>query len=171
LDAIAEYDTAIRERTDPLVGRAYATVTAFEAGVGSNRGVVPERARITLDRRILPSESIADIDTEVDELLQDTEAEHDIVTDWTRETTYESAEIPIDSPLAETFRTHAHPDSFGVQVATDVRNFVNDADIEAITWGPGSIEQAHTRDEFVDLEAVTTGLEVLQTATRDLLQS
>jgi len=175
LDAIAEYDAELRERTDDLVGRAYATVTAFEAGVGSNRGILPGTARFTLDRRVLPGESIADVDREVEDLLAAVEREHGVEVDWERDTTYESAAIPVDSPLAEVFRERSaefagvDPEPYGVRAATDVRNLVNDAGMEAVTWGPGSLARAHTRDEFVELDEVVTGLEALEAATRDLL--
>jgi len=175
LDAVAEYDAELRERTDDLVGPAYATVTAFEAGAGSNRGILPGAARITLDRRVLPAESIPAVDREVADLLAAVERERGVETAWERDTTYESAAVPVDSPLAETFRAHSaeragvDPEPFGIRAATDVRNFVNDAGMEAITWGPGSLARAHTRDEFVDLDEAATGLETLEAAVRDLL--
>ena len=173
LAALEAYDEEIRGRSDPLVGRAYATVTKFEAGTKEN--VVPERATITVDRRFLPGESAAGIDEEIEALLADVEAEHGVETDWKRTRTYESASIPAESELAETFREHSaavagvDDDPWGVQASTDVRNFVNDADVEAITWGPGDIAQAHTYDEYVDLDAARQGADILERAARDLL--
>jgi len=173
LDALAEYDEEIRERTDDLVGQAYATVTEFEAGTKEN--VVPERATITIDRRFLPAESAAGIDDEIDRLLADVEAAEGIETDWRRTRTYESAAVPVDSDLAETFREHsaavadAPTDPWGVSASTDVRNFVNDAGMEAITWGPGEIGEAHTFDESVGLDWVADAVEVLERAGTDLL--
>lgn len=175
LDALNDYDARVRERTDELVGHAYSTVTMFEAGTKEN--VVPERATITIDRRFLPAESVAEIDDEIDSLLADVEAEHGIQTSWERTRTYESAAIDLDSPLAAVFRQHSDriadvpTDAWGVNASTDVRNFINDAGMEAITWGPGDIAQAHTYDEHVDLEAASTGLAVLLEAGRDILAS
>jgi succinyl-diaminopimelate desuccinylase len=172
LDALADYDARVRERTDELVGQAYATVTQFEAGTKEN--VVPEEAVITVDRRFLPSESATDLDAEIEELLSDVAADHDVEVSWERTRTYESAAIPTDSHLAEVLREQsaAHADvstgPFGVKASTDVRNFVNDADIEAVTWGPGDLSQAHTYDEHVDLAAVETGLAALKDAVREL---
>jgi succinyl-diaminopimelate desuccinylase len=173
LDALADYDERVRERQDELVGTAYATTTKIQAGTKEN--VVPESARITVDRRFLPEESIEDIDGEIDELLSSVEENHDTETSWKRTRTYESAAIPEDSHLAEVFRAHseriAGVDSspWGIEASTDVRNFVNDFGIEAITWGPGDIEQAHTFDEHLDLEEAYVGYEVLVQAAEDLL--
>ncbi|WP_137284672.1 M20 family metallopeptidase [Halorussus salinisoli] len=175
LDALESYDERVRSREDDLVGRAYATVTQFDAGTKEN--VVPERATITVDRRFLPSETAVEIDDEIAALLEDVEQEHDIETDWERTRTYESASIAVDSPLAQTFRDHSadvadvSTEPWGIKASTDVRNFVNDADIEAITWGPGDISQAHTYDEHVDLDAARSGAEILERAARELLSA
>lgn len=174
LDALAEYDTEIRDREDDLVGRAYATVTKFEAGTKEN--VLPESATITVDRRFLPSESADQLDGEIDALLDTVETEHGVETSWERTRTYESAEIPRESPLAKVFResSAAHADvstePWGIQASTDVRNFVNDASIEAITWGPGDLAQAHTYDEHVNLAEAATGLDALEGALRALFE-
>jgi succinyl-diaminopimelate desuccinylase len=60
---------------------------------------------------------------------------------------------------------------WGVKASTDVRNLVNDAGMEAVTWGPGDLAQAHTYDEHVDLAEATTGLTVLKASLRELWQS
>ncbi|MFB6170514.1 MAG: M20 family metallopeptidase, partial [Haloarculaceae archaeon] len=173
VDALESYDERIRAREDDLVGRAYATVTMFEAGTKEN--VLPEEAVITVDRRFLPEEDIEEIDAEIDGVLTGVEAAHGVEATWERTRTYEAAEIPADSDLAEVFRDHAQDvagvtrQPFGTTGSTDVRNFVNDAGMEAITWGPGDTSQAHTYDEHVDLEAVADGREILERAAREIL--
>jgi len=175
LDALEAYDRRVRERADDLVGQAYATVTEFAAGIGGNEGVLPSSARIVLDRRILPGETIPEVDEEVDAVLADVERDHGIDVSVERTTSYESAEIPADSDLAAVFRdlsadlAGASTGSWGIEASTDVRNFVNDAGIEAVTWGPGDIERAHTVDEYVEVPDAETGLEILERATRRLL--
>lgn len=173
LDALETYDAEIRTRDDELLGSAYATVTMFQAGTKEN--VVPERAVISVDRRFLPSESAATIDEEIDELVSSVAAEHGIDVSWDRTRTYESAAIDDESDLADVFRDHSASvagvpsEPWGIEASTDVRNFVNDAGIEAITWGPGDISQAHTYNEHVDLAAAEDGLEALLGASRDVL--
>ncbi|GAA0254648.1 M20 family metallopeptidase [Haladaptatus pallidirubidus] len=173
LDALDEYDTDVRERSDSLVGQAYSTVTMFEAGTKEN--VVPEEAKITIDRRFLPDESIQQIDSEIDALVGNVEDEHGISISWNRTRTYESAAIAEDSVLADVFQKHSarvadvSPEPWGVSASTDVRNFINDADIEAITWGPGDLAQAHTYDEHVELSSAADGLTALLGATEEIL--
>ena len=174
LDAVDAYDAELRERTDPLVGRAYATLTRYEAGTDSNMAVLPEAATLLLDRRVLPGESLADVDAEVDSLVDGLAADG---VDATRRRVqeYAAASVPTDARLASVLRSHVGavrgetPDPWGIEAATDVRNMVNDAGMEAVTWGPGRLEQAHTVDEHVDLAAAAAGLRVLVRATCDLL--
>ncbi len=172
LDALKAYDEELRSREDELLGSAYATVTMVRAGTKEN--VVPENAMITVDRRFLPDESVAQIDAEIDELV-DSAVEADTDTMWERTRTYESAAIPEDNPLANLFRERSAEiadisrEPWGIKASTDVRNMVNDAGMEAITWGPGDIAQAHTYDEHMDLSAATDGLRILQEASREIL--
>jgi succinyl-diaminopimelate desuccinylase len=173
LAALQDYDSRVREREHGLLGQAYATVTGFEAGTKEN--VVPERATMVVDRRFLPDESAEAVDDEIAALLAEVEDDHGVTTDWERTRTYESAEVSADSRLAETLRAHSTeaagvPDEpWGVTASTDVRNFVNDAGIEAVTWGPGPLDQAHTIDEHTDLDEAATALTVLKRTARDLL--
>jgi succinyl-diaminopimelate desuccinylase len=175
LGALADYDAGLRERTDPLCGRAYGTVTQVVAGADSNKAVLPDRAFVTLDRRILPDEHIEEVDAEVDELVADLERNHGVPATWERHETYASAEIPVDHELARVLREHtaalsdALTEPWGIRASTDVREFVNRFGVPAITWGPGSLDQAHSVDEYVDLAEVETGLAVLERAARDLL--
>jgi succinyl-diaminopimelate desuccinylase len=46
LNALADYDRTVRERTDDLVGCGYATVTQFVSGADSNKGVLPGRSLV-----------------------------------------------------------------------------------------------------------------------------
>lgn len=174
LDAIDEYDARLRERSHPLLGCAYASVTEFTAGVDDNMAVLPDSASLLLDRRVLPGESLADLEAELDELLAGVEADHGVAVERSLVQHYESASIPPDGPLPTTFRRlsarHANvPDEpWGFPAATDAREFVAD-DVPAIIWGPGDLAQAHTVDEHVAVDEVELGLSILKEGLRELL--
>jgi succinyl-diaminopimelate desuccinylase len=172
MDRIDEYDARLRERTDPLVGKAYANVTAFEAGTGSNMAVVPARAEFLLDRRILPEESIEEVDREVDELLAAAEREDGVVTDRETVQHYASAGIEPDHPLAALVRGHtgelAPSEPWGMAAATDAREFVADG-IPAVVWGPGSLSEAHTVDESIAVADAERALPLLEGIVEEVL--
>jgi acetylornithine deacetylase len=46
--------------------------------------------------------------------------------------------------------------------------FLNEAGIPAVCYGPGSIEQAHTDDEWIDVGEIRTCADVLETFARGL---
>jgi succinyl-diaminopimelate desuccinylase len=177
VEAIEAYDHRVREHADELVGRAYANITRFESGVGGNLGVLPGTASFVLDRRVLPGESIIDVETEISDLLDTVKEQHSVETTYEEIQRYEPAAVPTDCGIAEIFReqTRQFRDSvdapWGIEAATDMRHFVNDAGMEAITWGPGRLSQAHTNDEYIELTAAHDGLSILLNATRTLLGS
>ncbi|WP_135806706.1 M20 family metallopeptidase [Halorussus marinus] len=174
LVAIDEYDARLRERVDDLVGRAYATVTELSAGTDSNMAVLPERAELLLDRRILPDERFEDVEAELDDLFAGVEREAGVETDRELVMHYASAGIADDSPLAERLRrlsadrADAPTEPWGMAAATDAREFV-ERGIDAVIWGPGDLSKAHAVDECIDLADAATGLEILKTATREVL--
>ena len=172
LDRIDEHDARLRQRSDPLVGKAYANVTAFEAGTGSNMAVVPARAEFLLDRRILPAESIADVDREVDDLLAAAEREDGVATDRETVQHYASAGIAADHSLAELVRDRtgdlAPDDPWGMAAATDAREFVADG-TPAVVWGPGSLSEAHTVDESIPVGDAERALPILSEIVEDVL--
>lgn len=53
------------------------------------------------------------------------------------------------------------PSVTGFSAGTDMRLFVHEAQIPTVIYGPGSIIQAHTSDEWVPLDEVTTCAQVL----------
>jgi succinyl-diaminopimelate desuccinylase len=164
-DRVDAYDADLREREDDLVGRGYASVTSVEAGTEGNMGVIPDACEFLLDRRVLPEESIEDVDAEVDALLAAAAREDGVEADRETVQYYESASVPTDHPLAELVRAEtgdrAPSDPWGMTAATDAREFVA-AGIPAVVWGPGSLSQAHTVDEHVALEEATEALAVLE---------
>jgi succinyl-diaminopimelate desuccinylase len=176
LAAIDDYDAGLREREDPLVGRAFATVTEFEAGTDSNLAVTPGRAEFLLDRRILPDEEFETAEREVEDVLASVERDAGVETDLTLVEHYASAGIPDDNRLATCLRDHsvemadASAAPWGLEAATDAREFVA-AGVPAVIWGPGDLAQAHAVDESIDLEDAALGREILTETARGLLST
>jgi succinyl-diaminopimelate desuccinylase len=173
LAAIADYDDRLREREDPLVGRAYATVTEFAAGTDSNMAVLPDRAEFLLDRRIRPDEDDETVEGEIEDLLAGVEREAGVESDLTLVQHYASAEIPADHRLATCLRDRSAEladvpaEPWGLEAATDAREFIT-AGTPAVIWGAGDLAQAHAADESIDLDDAALGLEILKKGAREL---
>jgi succinyl-diaminopimelate desuccinylase len=165
------YQDRIGERTHDLVGTSLCTPTMVDAGTKEN--VIPDYASLTLDRRFLPGERIEAIDEEIDRMVEPLR-EAGFEVSVTRTRTYEAAEISVDSEIATVVRTHSEAVAdvstapHGKDASTDQRNFVNDAGIPAIIWGPGVSPQSHTVDEWAPIDPVVDGAEVLCRTIGDL---
>ena len=58
---------------------------------------------------------------------------------------------------------------YGTLFSTDVRNFIHDANVEAITFGPGEPNQPHTFNESIKIDEVVKCIKVLLLTANDLL--
>jgi acetylornithine deacetylase/succinyl-diaminopimelate desuccinylase family protein len=146
----------------PLVGRP--TVNAAIVAGGDAPNVVPDRCEVDIDRRTVPGE----VDPEAvlapfARLAADLRREHPEVElafrirEWT-----EAAEADADSAIAVTCReavraeTGVVPSDVGFTGITDARFYLNQARMPAVILGPGSLEVAHTANEWVAIDDLVT---------------
>jgi len=174
ISAIQEYHEEIGERTHPLCGKDVCSVTMIRAGTKEN--VIPESCWLAIDRRIIPGETAEQVDGEIEAIVRRlSEEDPDFKCGWERVMLYESAEIPIDHEIAEVVRknteeiTGAYHAPAGTTGSTDQRNFINDAGIPAITWGPGW-GKSHEFDEYVEVSQVVDCAKILVLTIFDLLK-
>jgi acetylornithine deacetylase len=80
---------------------------------------------------------------------------------------FESGQTPQDAPIVGA-ASACHekilgrtPQIAGVTYGSDLRLFTNHAKIPAVLYGPGSVANAHTVDEYVDLEEAIAATKVL----------
>jgi len=155
----------LRERTHPLVGGATLCVTGIAGGVAPN--TIPERCRITIDRRTIPGEDSDQVWLELKAELERFAAnEGDLrlvvhppfVLDYAMDTSPDSDIVRLVAATASArigpIRTH------GVPYGTDASKLTR-AGIPTVVFGPGSIDQAHTKDEWVELKQVTLAAEII----------
>lgn len=168
LDAAAGLD-------DPLLqqcGRPTVSVTTISGGVGAN--TVPDAAVIDIDRRISPGESPESAFQQLqDELhrrvdLGACRLTHD--PPWMQSTPLADAPSRrwADRLLTVIRTAGVASELVGVPYGTNAATLAA-AGIPAAVFGPGSIEQAHTIDEFVEISQLDAATAVLtQIARGDL---
>lgn len=144
----------------PLCGRPTISVGTIEGGVGVN--VVPDHCVVQIDRRLLPGESPEVAIRHLSEYLnQETglALEHDPPF---------MQGLPLseqeNGPLAERLWAVAAEVAgqcrqIAVAYATDAAFFAA-AGIPTVVFGPGSIRQAHTVDEWIALEQLKLATEI-----------
>ncbi len=164
IDTLAEYSKRIQTISHPLVGPPTLNVGLIEGGTQVN--VVPEFCWIEIDRRLVPGEqgpaTLVDINREL-EGLRATDHDFEVVVgpavlqDWPLETPSNS---PIVLQTSQALKDAGlDPKPVGVPFGSDASK-LSMAGVPSIVMGPGSIAQAHTEDEFVDLDQVEMAFEV-----------
>jgi acetylornithine deacetylase len=137
---------------DPLCGPSTACVTTIHGGVGAN--TVPERATIDVDRRLLPDESPEEAYEELTALVAERAAmgRCRLIAEppWMRSRGLASG---ANSAFAERVLVAARAAAgagrlVGVPYGTNAATIAA-AGIPAVVFGPGSINQAHTGDEWI----------------------
>jgi acetylornithine deacetylase len=145
---------------DPWCGPATATVTTFHGGLGPN--TIPDRAVIDVDRRLAPHEDPAEAYRElVERIAAEADAhgcrfEH--AAAW-----MQSRGMAAEGNLAWAERVAAVAGGMGLGGAicgapygTNAASIAA-AGIPVVVCGPGSIEQAHTADEWIAEEQLAAG--------------
>ena len=167
--AIERYQTEVLDHADvdPLCGGPTVCVSTIQGGTGVN--TVPDHAVIDIDRRLAPAESPADayrqlvdwIEVNANNLPTGTRIEHDPPSS-------ESAGLSggDDRRWAQQIAkltTATQPSTpsrlIGVPFGTDAWALAS-IGISTVVFGPGSIDQAHTADEWIDIAELERATEV-----------
>lgn len=150
---------------------------SFHAGTisgGTAESVYPDRCELLLERRTMPGESPQTVVDEFQVVLNSLEQKDPTLT--------ASLEMTLERPGTEVALDHrlvrglldageacgVEPVVEGMTAWVDAA-FLNAAGVPAVCYGPGSIEQAHTDDEWVDVREIGTCTEVLERFARDLV--
>ena len=145
-------------RLHPLLGVPTFNVGLIEGGIQLN--TVPDSCTIQVDRRLLSGETHEAVYSEFQEVLADLEREDPEFLAVMEPPLLES--LPLETPGGDSIVTvareacsHVLGDArlVGVPYGTDASR-LSRAGIPSIVLGPGSIDQAHTAAEYVEIEQV-----------------
>jgi acetylornithine deacetylase len=148
-------------RAHPLAGPALLTPAVIHGGVAPN--VVPDRCRLSVDRRLAPGENPHAALAEIDELLDELREHGDRITREPPWLLLEAVETSADHPVVRLAEESVEAvlgrpaTAGGVPYGTDASNLSGVGGVPCVVLGPGSIDQAHTDDEWVPLEEVRQG--------------
>ena len=157
----------------PLLGHG-----SFHAGTidgGSAPSVYPDACRLVLERRTLPGENPAGIIEEFQAVLDGLAAYvPDLKAKLTQGLARPATEVLNDSPLVEGLLAACvgagvDPRVTGMTAWVDAA-FLNEAGTPAVCFGPGSIAQAHSADEWIDPSEIVTCAAVLERFSHNFLQ-
>ncbi|MEM8947506.1 MAG: M20/M25/M40 family metallo-hydrolase [Planctomycetota bacterium] len=167
---VEQFDVEVLRQREPhpLCGLPSACVSTIHGGTGAN--TVPDHAVMDIDCRLLPHERPAEArQTLIDYLARATEGvaatiQHDDPAnqcvglrddnnhDWARQIA-----AVVDSVTDGS--SDRSSQLIGVPFGTDAW-VLSEIGIPTVVFGPGSIDQAHTDDEWIDIEQLELAAEV-----------
>ncbi|MGH2640579.1 MAG: succinyl-diaminopimelate desuccinylase [Actinomycetota bacterium] len=135
-----------------LTYREVASVTSIEGGLATN--VVPPRAVAHVNFRYAPTRTPEDAERYLGELLADPSAT------LTIDGNAPPGRVPVKNPLVDRLRAAGDLAVGPKQAWTPVAEF-GLIDVDAVNFGPGDPQYAHTDDERVEVAALVRSHDVL----------
>jgi acetylornithine deacetylase len=141
-------------RPDPVLGPGTCSVGVIAGGKAPN--VVPDAAWLLMDRRLLPGETAGQVEREIEDALRRHRVDDVRVAQCILGKP--ALGTPADAPAVLACQAALGAEGLAVEPAsvafgTDAALFAADG-IPGVVMGPGSIAQAHTAREFVELSQV-----------------
>ncbi|MSO94158.1 MAG: M20 family peptidase [Rhodospirillales bacterium] len=164
ITAIEEMTEKFKSRVHPLVGQPTLTMSVIKGGVEMT--IVPDHCMIQIDRRLSPGETPKQGLAEVEDVLEMLRKKYpkmnvrSVLPAREDPPLNDSSKERIAEVAAKACAEVANTGKFtGVPYGTDCSQ-LNLAGIPCVVLGPGSINQAHTVDEFVELAQVEKAVDI-----------
>lgn len=138
-----------------VLGHAKLTVTLISGGTGLN--VVPDSCQVSADRRTLPGENAAGIE---EHLLQLADRECPLPVSLEKATPSNAFIQSPDSPWVQSLAAFTATAPITLPYGTNASRYAGLAR-ETVVLGPGSIDQAHGKEEWVAVSQLETMRDIL----------
>lgn len=152
--ALDDLGRTLADRPDSVLGAGTLSVGLVGGGMAPN--IVPDAAWLVCDRRLLPGEDADSVRRQIEEALHARQVDHVGVAQC--DVKKEALATERDHPVVR--RCLAHLADEGLPADTATVAFGTDAGPLAragwpsVVFGPGSIAQAHTAREYVEVDQV-----------------
>lgn len=160
---------ALSKRTDAQLG--HPTVSVGMVNGGTQVNIVPSRCTAIIDRRLLPEENVASATHELQVLIDEVMvAFPDASAMLSAVDHYPPLKTSRDAGVARLALDAAHMSlpraSFVTAPWGSNAGVFDAAGVPAVLFGPGSIRQAHTRDEFIEISELRAAVDVYEQIIR-----
>ena len=169
--AIQEYEREVlNQQTDvgPL-GKATVSVGTIHGGVSVN--TVPDYCTIEIDRRVLPGESQDKVRQEIIDFIaarvdDADKVQHDPPYMSSPGLPLGDANLELAQRIADVAKNHGvTSESLQVAYGTDSPAFYA-IGVPSVVFGPGSLLQAHTKDEWIEVSQLYQATDILEAVCR-----
>ncbi len=157
-----EAATAEAARTYAPSGLGTPTVSLGTIHGGTGTNIVPDACAIQVDRRFLPGETCAAILEDIRARLADVPGGVEITLLKEGRAFHTDPEASLPQRLGQALT------AAGLEASGEGAAWCSDAGVladacrETVVWGPGSITQAHTANEYIESGQLAIAIEVLR---------
>jgi succinyl-diaminopimelate desuccinylase len=165
LVALRGLQNKLNETTHPLLGPTTVECTMMTGGFKSN--IIPDQARLTLNFRLIPQHKDPEVSRKWFEDMITSLSNKDpaFKAELASHRASEPLDVPLDSRIVATLREILGTRIVGAPYYTEAVNYTR-VGIPTVICGPGSIDQAHTPDEYVSLEQLELGVSTFKEAVK-----
>ncbi len=161
---VQDLNRGLALKSHPMLGPPMVSANLVRGGIKDN--VIPDYCELHIDRRLLPGEGTDQIDRELREWVQRMAADDPSfqatveISGVDKEPTMIPPEEPIVKAILESkYEVTGRDDPPGGFIAaTDMTFLVNRGRIPTVIFGPGSLDQTHAVDEFVEIDQLDTAV-------------
>lgn len=174
IDALEELSTRVAQRKDAVLGSSSLTVTQIKGGLAPN--IVPDHCEIEIERRVLPRETKESVHKEIEKCVKETATEHMFDYELENYLYLPASAIPQNDPFVNRLNTVIEKVTTEKAEVTAFHAFCEapffsvEKGIPTIIFGPGGLRQAHTKDEYVEVNEVITASQVFIELCRQMLR-
>lgn len=159
-----KYAASLKRDKHPLLGHGTINVGTIAGGTQPN--IVPAQCRISIDRRTIPGQTEASVRREIQALLR----EHNLAAKLLNIRNAPCVPLETDHRLPlvqQLFGVVKQKQPVGVDYFCDAAVLASGG-IPSVVFGPGSIAQAHTVDEWISVRSLESGTRLLTQFLRSL---
>ncbi|MBN2335851.1 ArgE/DapE family deacylase [Candidatus Bathyarchaeota archaeon] len=161
LYALRGLQSKLDKEKHPLLGPTTVECTLMNGGFKAN--IIPDQAKITLNFRLIPRHKDPGVSRKwFEDIIAELGAKDpEFKAEITSHRTSEPLDVPLDSPIVATLKDILGTKIVGAPYYTEAVSYTS-AGIPTVICGPGSIDQAHTPDEYIALEQLELGVKTFK---------
>lgn len=159
LNELARLQEELKKSVHPLLG--YTTIKPTLINGGFKPNIIPDKCEITLNTRIIPGhESLETVEGWLNETASKALGGEDII-----EIKIPRVRVPLniqeDSEVVQLMTGLLGSEAVGVPYFSEAGDYTG-VGIPTVLCGPGSIDQAHTANEFISVDQLKKGVQVFK---------
>jgi len=147
----------LNQKQHPLLGPTTVECTIINGGFKEN--IIPDQSQLALNFRFIPGHEAPETSKKwlICIIKKLSEKDPDFNAEIIDHRASIPLDVPLDSPVVKILKDILGSEPVGAPYYTEAVSYTK-AGIPTVICGPGSIDQAHTPDEYISLEQMEQGV-------------